>query len=826
MRRLLPPLRDYQQAGVAASVAALRDGGRGQYLSACGTGKTLVAVAVAAELVSSGLVVVACPSLGLIAQTLAVWARHGVADALLAVCCDETVRDAALRDAAELACPVTTDAPAIAEFLRRPGSGRRLILTTHVSAHLVGAALAATGTVCDLLVVDEAHESAGRAGGSLAAIHDDARFPALRRLYMTATPRVLQADRRGRIDDGRLLSMDDEAVFGPVLSRYSTAAAIRDGWLDDYRLVAVGVTNREVLQALRTTSRGVLGRDGLASSATVVLQLALIRAAAEFGLRRVLVFATSLAASREFARTLPAAVAAVAAAGGVLPPGLLTTGHVDGQQTIAQRAIHLEHLANPPRGGWTVVSSVRCLHTGVDVPAVDGIAFAGRRRASNEAIQAVGRGLRRSPAGSGTATVLLPILVPDIAGEAGDPAGGLGEWETLYQVLRALRAHDEMLGGELDRCRQQARSGPAALPARVLLRLPDGHATASLVDHITLRVLDGTTSDWLDGYTALQAFHASHGHVHVPTGHRELGVRLDFWIGRQRAAAKSGQLTADRAAMLTTLGLDLAPQGHDAQWRRGLAAATAFHAEHGHLRVPAGHHHDGLDLHTWLQGRRAEHQGGRLAPDRAAALTALGMIWRFRAVWAEGLAAVQAFHREHGHLDIPCRTRVNGVDVGTWLARRRQDARAGRLTPDERAQFDAMGMIWEPRDQRWWDNLDVLRRFHAAHGHLHVRRRVSYYGVMLSLFIARMRRDREAGRLTEQQIAAADELGMSWQTVSRRHHAGQARHTAADPDTAAPRRPAPATAQTPAADHPAREPRTIEPMPRQVPGEREDKHGA
>ena len=788
----LPRLRDYQEAGATAAVAGLCGGGRGQYLAACGTGKTLVAAAVAIELVGSGLVVVACPSLGLIAQTLAAWSRWGVASAVLAVCCDETVRDAAVRATAELDCAVTTDVAGIVAFLHRPTPGRRLILTTHVSAYLLGAALTAAGTIADLLVVDEAHETTGRPDTAVAAMHDDTRFPARRRLYMTATPRVQQADRRGRVDDSRLLSMDDEAVFGPVLFRYSTAGAIRDGWLDDYRIVAVGITNREVLAALQETGRDVLGGDELAATATVVLQLALIRAAAEFGLRRMLVFATSVAASREFARTLPAAAAAVETAGGVLPPGRLTAGHVDGQQSVAQRDIHLGDLADPPQDGWTVVSNVRCFNTGVDVPAVDGVAFAGRRRATTEVIQAVGRALRRSPGGSGTATILLPILLPDTTGDGSsdDAMTDLGQWETLCQVLRALRAHDELLGGELDRCRQRSRTSPAQLPSRVLLRLPDSHATTALVQHITVRVLQGTTSDWLVGYTALQAFHAQHGHVRVPTGHREHEVWLARWVGQQRAAVKAGRLSAGQRTMLTDLGLDFDPL--DTAWRRGLAAATAFHTRHGHLRVPAGYRHDGFDLDGWLRLRRGELRHGALLPDRVAALTALGILdtlGKAKATWDDGLAAVQTFHRQHGHLHIPHGTVIDGVDAYQWLVVRRVDAREGRLTPADRALLDAMGMVWEPRQQQWWDQLDALRRFHSERGHLRARTGARYHGVVLSRFMLKLRKDREAGRLSEQQIAAADALGMSWEITGRRDQPGRPPRLRVGTDPAAQRPP-------------------------------------
>ncbi|MFC5005395.1 Helicase associated domain protein [Dactylosporangium cerinum] len=778
----LPALRTYQRQALAAVTAGLTDGGRGQLLSACGTGKTLMAVHAAAQLVADGLVVIACPSLGLIAQTLAVWARFRAAGELLAVCSDATVRDAAVRDTAQLDCAVTTNADDVAAFVRQATAGRRLIVTTHVSAHIVGAALAAAGVACDLLVVDEAHETTGRADTDVAVLHEQDRFPARRRLYLTATPRVMQTGARGAVDDAATLSMDDETVFGPVLFRYSTARAIADGWLDDYRVVAIGVTNAEVLAALRRPSADVVHGDADATTRTVVTQLALAKAAAEFGLRRVLMFANRVADSLEFARTFAGTVAAVAAAGGDLPPGPLTTGHVDGEQSIAQRRVHLEHLIEPPGGGWTMVSNVRCLSTGVDVPAVDGVGFHGRRRASIEVIQAVGRGLRRSLGGSGMATIMLPVLLPDDPDDVLNN-GDLGEWETLCQVLLALRAHDDVLGGELDRSRQSACTRRAELPVQVVLRLPDGYATQQLVEHISVRILQGTTSDWLVGYTALQAFHDSNGHVRVPVGHREHGVRLDRWIGSQREQAQAGRLLVDRRARLTALGLDLDPFG--TAWQRGLAAATAFHAEHGHLRAPAGHRRGGLDLHRWLATQRRERHRARLLPERAAALEALGIVWEAKATWDDGFAAVAAFHAEHGHLNIPHGTVVNGVDVYHWLVSRRVDLREGRLTGDTRTQLDAMGMVWDLRQQQWWDQFAALRAFHAQYGHLRACTGARHDGVVLSRFMLKIRRDREEGRLTAEQIAAADAVGISWQFKNRRDQPGRPRRTAPGPRSGA-----------------------------------------
>ena len=187
-------LRDYQRAAVEAIVAGLAAGGRGQVVAACGTGKTLIGAAAAQRLCPTGLVVVTCPTLALTGQTMEVWARTGVSD-MLAVCSDNDIGDPAAL-VWGVAVPVTTDPQVVCDWIRcTPASRQRLIAVTHVSAGRVGDGLAAADAVADLLIIDEAHHTAGRADKHAALVHQDQCLPARRRLYLTATPRIVTTRR-------------------------------------------------------------------------------------------------------------------------------------------------------------------------------------------------------------------------------------------------------------------------------------------------------------------------------------------------------------------------------------------------------------------------------------------------------------------------------------------------------------------------------------------------------------------------------------------------------------------------------------------------------
>ncbi|MER7201020.1 helicase associated domain-containing protein [Streptomyces sp. NPDC000188] len=60
---------------------------------------------------------------------------------------------------------------------------------------------------------------------------------------------------------------------------------------------------------------------------------------------------------------------------------------------------------------------------------------------------------------------------------------------------------------------------------------------------------------WSRGIVAAKAFHSEPGALRVPGGLWVGGLRVDFWLTRQRAARRDGRLTAGQIAALDALGV-------------------------------------------------------------------------------------------------------------------------------------------------------------------------------------------------------------------------------------------------------------------------------
>ena len=484
--RLAPwTARPHQSTAIEAVVGGFRHHDRGRLIMACGTGKTLTALWIAERLQSS-LTLVLVPSLSLVQQNLAEWGRHSAADFdTLVVCSDESVlqshADTAIQSTADLGVKVTTDPAEIRHFLGQRRQRPAVVFATYQSSDRIAAVQAGKAKPFHLVICDEAHRLAGHAEGLFATVLDDKKIKASKRLFMTATPRYFKEHVKQRAAEleFELVSMDDAHVFGPefhVLT-FHEAISADPPLLTDYQVVVIGVTDREA-KAWAEEARLVRTAEGLSTDArTLAAQIGLAKAMKKYDLRKIITFHSSVAKAARFVDatqrdSLPGVIPHLTQSS--RPSGKLWTKHISGHTPAGQRATLLKGLGDLPDGTRGILSNCACLGEGVDVPLLDGVAFIDPKRSMVDIIQAVGRVIRKAE-GKQIGTIVIPVFIDE--SEDADHVLSQSAFEPVWQVLKALRAHDRRLADELDQLRlslgrRPKFGGRINLPANIHLDVP------------------------------------------------------------------------------------------------------------------------------------------------------------------------------------------------------------------------------------------------------------------------------------------------------------------------------------------------------------------
>lgn len=415
------PDPDYQLQALADIAKAFASDDRATAVMACGTGKTLISLW-AAEQANPQTVLVLVPSLTLLQQTLKEWSEHTSWESrfsYLCVCSDQTVdlkNDEINIDKSDVGFRVDTDPEVVRAFLNRPTDDAKVIFSTYHSSPVVGAG-SKEHPRFDFAVFDEAHKTTGHTGTSFSYALSNDNIRVSKRLFLTATPRHI--DIRHRDKEGELLvqSMDDPAIYGRRAHILSFHAAANKGIICRYKLL-ISVIDKQIVDDF-TRKNGITLVDGDEIGAQWVANLiALEQAATKVDAKKIISFHSRVATAKEFASREPRGIARYL-------PGY-DVRHVNGKQSSADRAEIIKAFANAEHA---LLTNARCLTEGINIPAVDMVAFIDPRQSRIDIAQAVGRAMRK-PRGATTKTIGY-VLVPLFCGVDGESVEDKLTWQEV-----------------------------------------------------------------------------------------------------------------------------------------------------------------------------------------------------------------------------------------------------------------------------------------------------------------------------------------------------------------------------------------------------------
>ena len=612
----------YQTQALADIDATFSKHERATVVMACGTGKTLLALW-AAEQAKPKTVLVLLPSLTLLQQTLKEWSEQnswGSKFSYICVCSDQTVNlknDEINIDKSEVGFRVDTDPSIVRQFLERQTDDIKVIFSTYHSTEVVAEGSKGLAPF-DLGIFDEAHKTAGRGETIFSYALSDEKVRIKKRLFLTATPRHIDIRSRDREGEFRVQSMDDVNVYGPRAHTLSFAAAATKGIICAYKVI-ISLIDKEMVDDFTRTNGITLVEGDKIEARWVANLIALNQGAKKVDAKKIITFHSRVNLAKEFATCEPRGI------GHYLTD--YDVRHVNGSQNSRERGQLISAFATSDKG---LITNARCLTEGVNIPAVDMVAFIDPRQSRVDIAQAVGRAMRK-PRGATTKTVgyVLVPLFSGMDGESLDDAIKTEKFDAIADVLNALQEHDEELVDIIRELKRRKGEGEVFNPRRLLERVEFIGPVVGydeLVQSISVAISDRLGTSWYEMYGQLVKYKAREGNCMVPSTYiTEDRYRLGGWASKQRET--QAELSEDRRSRLNELGFvwDALTE----QWETGYSALKQYKAREGNCMVPSRYiTEDRYRLGMWVSYQRVTQ--AKLSEDRRSRLNELGFVWDAR----------------------------------------------------------------------------------------------------------------------------------------------------------------------------------------------------
>jgi superfamily II DNA or RNA helicase len=440
--------RRYQKLAITRAVKHFKTEGnsRGKLIMPCGTGKSLMAYWIARALDAKS-VVLAVPSLALVKQSLGDWTAEFLAEGVrpqwLAVCSDDSVgsmkeADSTVSNVYEAGIPTTTDQKEIIKFLRKKQKNPKIIFTTYQSGEVLAKACSEAKYSPDLLIADEAHKTVGSTAKKFATLLSDENIKIKKRLFMTATERVLSG-----AGDGEVASMDKTEIYGDVFHQMSFFEAIDKDIICDYKILTLFVSENKTADLIsqKTAAEAERGNKKIETDAhSLAVGVAVEKAFKKYGIRKAISFHSSIKRAENF-------VAQQRDLGSPISRGIeIEYQTISSKQSAGQRSKLLYDFASQ---GPALLSNARCLTEGVDIPSIDCVIFADPKQSVVDIVQAAGRAMRQAKeAGKELGYILLPISVPNDTSM--EEFTETTEFNAVSRVITALSTQDERIVDELN----------------------------------------------------------------------------------------------------------------------------------------------------------------------------------------------------------------------------------------------------------------------------------------------------------------------------------------------------------------------------------------
>ena len=734
--------------------SAFKVADRATVIMACGTGKTLVQLW-ASEMLNVNSVLVLVPSLALIRQTLHEWLKQTKWEqfSYMCVCSDPSVAkssDEVIVKQSELDFPVTTSSVEVARYLNTDTNGPHIVFSTYQSAHAVADGMPSNYKF-DLAFFDEAHKTAGRSGTKFAFALDDGNLSISKRLFMTATPRHYDVQKKDKEGDSKLVySMDVPEIYGETVYSLQFRDAVNDDLICDYK-VLISVVTDEAIDDWQLSHGEVVVKGDEVKARQVANQIALRNAVEEYGVHRIFTFHKSVASAKSFTSEGGEGI-------NTELPNFVAV-HVNGAMTAAKRSHIMREFAEADQA---VISNARCLTEGVDVPAVDMVAFLSPKKSKVDIVQATGRAMRKSP-GKGVGYVFVPLYLEQEKDESLEEALERTDFSEIWNVLQAMKEQDEDLADVIREVQQERGKTGGYNDSRLrehLEVLGPALNLATLRNAINTQCIERLGDNWDRMFGQLEAYKEEHGDCNVLRSYPD-NPQLSTWVSVQRKTFNKGDLNYSRVRRLGDIGFVLDPLG--AVWEKKFLELKAFGSKYGHCNASRYHENylENPQLVIWVSTQRALYKKGNMMVERVHRLEEIGFVWDVTvANWENWFSELKAYKDKYGDCNVPQSYKEN-PRLGSWVSGQRINYKNDMLGIDHERRLEEIGFIWDYKDASWKGKYLELIAYKELYGNCNVPNGYKE-NLQLAMWVSNQRKNYNEGLLDDERIHLLGSLGFQW----------------------------------------------------------------
>nr|WP_310572687.1 type ISP restriction/modification enzyme [Lacticaseibacillus paracasei] len=476
--------RAYQKEAIDKTVAYFETHECGKLIMAPGTGKTFTSLKIAEALArheqkKDYFVLYLVPSIQLLSQTLFSWNSDITPTTNLVSFAVTSDRNASKKrtynnnddsdmNIQDIGLPASTSADKLMSnfSMLKPIAAPRItvIFSTYQSIDVIQRAQEMGYPEFDLIIADEAHRTTGShaantEAGIFTKVHNNRIVRARHRLYQTATPKIYSQEtkKKGQEENIVIASMDDKDLYGDEIYRLGFGDAVSQGILTDYKVevlaVDEAVVQRDMQDSLATENglniddigkiigvwNAMMKRESFSNKTTGAPMQRAIAFASVIDNQRG--HGAGKVGSKQIAHEFSHVVNEYL--GNDNPNSFrVDVKHVDGSMNALQKKDAIDWLASDlPDNEARLLSNVKFLTEGIDVPNLDAIIFFAPKKSQIDIVQAVGRIMRKYQ-DKEYGYIILPVVVP--SGQ--DPDTVLDDnktYQAVWQVLNALRSIDE-----------------------------------------------------------------------------------------------------------------------------------------------------------------------------------------------------------------------------------------------------------------------------------------------------------------------------------------------------------------------------------------------